>query len=637
MTTPIDSTRRATLLAALLFAALSSPISAQESPVVPLFDANTRLEPETTENTAKALITRIGDRVRDRHARESQFQAYDHYLSFYWEQRTVSLEFIDKVAKGGQEIVVNIKSLIPLNQPNFRSFYRGLNTVAEYHENVIATETDANTYSLKISQHSTERRPLRIGDKIEFEFSPFLISPRNGRSNYYGTTMLYVVGKGIVPWKGVGDRLDSVPLPETALLGGGTTLSYQYSNEPAERFKQMAGNIAPGSAQPFLLSRRLHHTNMLDGAHSEKPNPIFEEQAGKLGPRFVAHSCIACHVNNGRALPPAVGEPMYQTVVKVASDANGAPHPKLGTALQPRSVDGVPEGTAYIARYETIAGKYAGGNVYELRKPVYEFAGPQPEHFSVRVTPQLVGLGLLEAIRESDVLALADPEDKDGDGISGRPQIVIDAETRQPRLGRFGYKAGQPRLRHQIAGALNSDMGVTTTVADTIDGETAPRSVEVADRDLANLVRYIALLGVSARRDLNSTETARGQQLFMKANCSACHTPSITTGSHHPFAELRDQSIQPYTDLLLHDMGDGLADTLGEHAATGAEWRTSPLWGIGLTEGVSGGKAFLHDGRARTLEEAILWHGGEAEQAKEAFRTMLHRDRAAVLAFLRSL
>lgn len=633
----LNANRRAMLFLALLLAHISSFVRAQESAIVPLFDATTKLEPSTTAVTNEALITRIGDRVRDRHARESEFKAYDHYLSFYWEQRSISLEFVDKISKGGNEIIVNIKSLTPLNEPNFRSFYRGLNTVAEYHENIIATEVAPNHYSLKLSRHAIEKRPLDVGDQIEFEFSPFLLKPKNGRSNYYGTTMLYVVGKGIVPWMGVGDRLESTPLPESALLGGGTTISHQYSGEPTERFKQMAGNISPRSAQPFLLGRRLHHTNMLDGTHSEQPNPVFSEQAGKLGPQYVASSCIACHVNNGRSLPPATGEPMNQTVVKVASDATGIPHPNLGTALQPRSTNGVAEGSARIKRYELIKGNYADGEEYELRKPVYEFVGREPKFFSVRLTPQLVGLGLLEAIREDDVLALADPEDEDGDGISGRAQVIVDPETKQRRLGRFGYKAGQPRLRHQIAGALNSDMGVTTTIASTLDGDSDSSPVEISDEDLAHLERYVALLGVGAKRNLHDDKARRGRTLFMEAKCSACHTPSFTTSLYHPYAELRDQEIQPFTDLLLHDMGKGLADTLGEHTASGAEWRTAPLWGIGLTNGVSGGEAYLHDGRARTLEEAILWHGGEAEHAKEAFRKMPQQDRATLIRFLQSL
>lgn len=614
----------------------SSSVSAGDT-VVPLFDAATNLEPATTEDTSDALITRIADRVRDRHAREAVFHAYDHYLPFYWEERTVSLEITDRVARGGKEIVVGITSLSPLNSPNFRSFYRGINTVAEYQNNVVAKEVGRNHYQITVSSNFHENRPLKIGDSLEFEFSPFLVHPAHGRENYYGTAMLYVVGKGIRPWMGKGDRLDSLPLPDLALSGGDTTLSYQHSDEPKERFKQMAANMAPLSAQPFMLGRRLHHTDFGDGSHSEPGNPNYEEQRGKLGPGFVARSCVACHVNNGRALAPNVGALMSQSVVKLAADGQGAMHPKLGGTLQPQSTSGEPEARICLANWTQVDGKFADGTSYSLRKPTYAFQGETPGFFSVRLTPQIVGLGLLEAVSESTILALADPDDRDHDGISGRAHIVTDPETSQPRLGRFGYKAGQARLRHQIASAFNNDMGVTTTIFARLDGAATADKPELSDNDLANLTRYIATLGVSARRDLANSESLRGEQLFAAAGCSKCHLPTLVTSPHHPFAELRNQTIHPYTDLLLHDMGAGLADNLGEGRALGSEWRTAPLWSVGLTAGVSGGEAYLHDGRARTLVEAILWHGGEGEKARDAFKAMPGNDRTALVRFLQSI
>ncbi len=616
-------------------AGAGEPGAGEAAEVVPLFDANTTLEPATQEHTSEALITRVADRVRDRHAREAMFRAYDHYLSWYWQERTFSIEIVDRVAKGGKNVTVNITSLTPLNGPNFRCFFRGISTVAEYHHNAIAKEVAQNRYSTTINYNPRERRALTNGDRMEFEFSSFLASPKNGRTAYYGTAALYVVGRGIVPWQGEGEKLDSVPLPEAAWLGGLTTLPYQYSDEPKDRLKQMATNVAPVSGQAFMLGRRLHHTDFGDGSHSEGQNAAYQQQAGKLGPRYVARACVACHINNGRALPPAVAAPMYQTVVKVGDDVKGTPHSKLGSALQPQTGDGEPEATATLTGYSTIPGKYTDGAAYSLRKPHYAFQGAAPKHFSVRLAPQLVGLGLLEAISESDIIAAADPDDTNKDGISGRPQIVHDPETGQPRLGRFGFKAGQARLRHQIANALNSDMGVTTTVFPKLDGQSTPAPPELDDTDLANMTRYIATLGVSARRDL--TASARGEQLFAEANCTKCHTPKLTTSAHYPFAELRGQTIRPYTDLLLHDMGPGLADNLNENAASGSEWRTAPLWSIGLTSGVSGGEAFLHDGRARSLEEAILWHGGEGEAAKEKFRRMEAADRNALIKFLKSL
>jgi CxxC motif-containing protein (DUF1111 family) len=605
--------------------------------IVPLFDAGTVLEPATSIDTPTALITHVADRARDRHAREANFHAYDHYLSWYWEERTIDIEIVDRVAKGGTDITFNYTTLTPLSAPEFRAFFRGINTVAEYHFNYLAPLVGPNRYSVTLTSKQPENRPLQVGDRVEIEISQFIQAPMHGRNNYYGTAILYVVGQGIVPWHGVGALLDSFPLPETAWLGGQTTLPYQYSNEAQHRFKQTAGNIAPISAQPFMLGRRLHHTDFGDGAHSETGNPVFTEQAGKLGPKFIARSCVQCHVNNGRALPPAIGAPMLQTVMKVGSDAGGSPHPTLGSVLQPLSTSGPGEASATIASYTIFDGQYGEGTPYSLQKPNYAFQGVTPSHFSARLAPSLVGLGLLEAVSETTILAQADPDDADHDGISGRVQTLLDSETGDMRLGRFTSKAGKARLSHQIAAAFNTDMGVTTPVFPILDGETTGGTPELATADLEFITRYVSLLGVSARRDLTDAQALQGEQLFTSAQCAACHTPTLTTSSFHPMSELRNQTIRPYTDLLLHDMGPDLADNMGELDATGSEWRTSPLWSIGLTGSVSGGEAYLHDGRARTLEEAILWHGGEADAAKEAFRTMPVADRAALITFLKSL
>ena len=485
---------------------------------------------------------------------------------------------------------------------------------------------------------------------MEVEISQFLLDPRHGRNNYYGTVLLYIVGQGIVPWAegqdlgfnggivgSVNQSLDSYPLPTNAWLGGQTTLPYQYSNEPTNRFKQLAGNISPTNGLLFMLGRRLHHTDFGDGTHSEPDNPIYTEQVGKLGPKFINRSCVACHVNNGRALPPAIGAPMLQSVVKVGSDANGTAHPTLGSVLQPQSVSGPVEGGATIASYTTTSGQYGDATPYSLQKPNYSFSGTTPAFFSVRIAPQLVGLGLLEAVSESTIMALADPSDTNADGISGRVQTVLDPQTSQQRLGRFGYKGSKARVSHQIAAAYNTDMGVTSPIFPVLDDGTSNAIPEVSFDDIDKLNRYVTLLGVAARRNLSDTQALQGEQLFASANCVKCHTPTLTTSVYHPMTELRNQTIHPYTDLLLHDMGPGLADNMGEASASGSEWRTAPLWSIGLTAGVSGGEAYLHDGRARSLEEAILWHGGEAEASKEIFRNMSATQRAAVIKFLNSL
>ena len=388
---------------------------------IPLFSAHTALQPPTQEETTTALVTHIADRARDRHARESQFHSYDHYLSWYWEERTITVEIVDEVAKGGTDITFNYTTLTPLGAAEFRTFFRGIGTVAEYHNNEIAELVGPNQYRATVSQRYPNGGALQAGDRIEIEISMFLTAATNGRNNYYGTTMLYIVGQGIVPWEGrtiaPGPVLDSYPLPETAWLGGLTTLPYQYSDEPEDHFKQLAGNIAPINAQPFMLGRRLHHTDFENGAHSEPGNPNFAIHANKIGPSYIATSCVACHINNGRALAPALNADMLQSVVRVGSDSSGSPDPTLGSVLQPQNNSPSAEGDAMISSYTTINGTYGDGTSYSLRKPNYSFTGTIPSHFSTRVAPPLVGMGLLEAIEERAIIALADPGDDDVDGM----------------------------------------------------------------------------------------------------------------------------------------------------------------------------------------------------------------------------
>ena len=644
-------------------ATVLSSLPESQAIFLPLFTAATTQEPDPVVETSTAKITYLGDRVRDRHARESTFQKYDHYLSWYWEQRVGNIQIIDRVAKGGSTITFNYTTLDRLNPAEFRTFFGGVSALAQYNNNqqaildsttpsTISGETDYN-YSATINQNANAgNRPLQIGDRVEIEISYFLAGPRNGRLNYYGTTFLYVVGQGILPWAqgsdlglpggimgGVNQTLDSHPLPTEALLGGLVTLPYQYSNEPQHRFKQMAGNMTGQSAQPFMLGRRLHHTDFQTGVHSEPDNPVFAQQMNKLGPKFAAQSCVECHVNNGRSLLPVVGTTVEYAGVKVSGSADGTPHLILGEQLTPHATSGEAEAGVVLAGFTSpVNGTYGDGASYTLRKPLLQFSGVIPEHYSLRLAQPLVGLGLLEAIPESAILALADPDDANLDGISGRARFVPDpANSLILRLGRFAHKAAQPKVIHQIAHALNRDMGVVSELFPVLDGETSPRPAEVSNTELDQLNHYAVLLGVGAQRNLLDPEVVRGKQLFTSASCVACHTPSFTTSAYHPKGELRNQTIRPYTDLLLHDMGPGLADSMAEGDATGAEWRTAPLWNIGLSAGVSGGEGYLHDGRASTIEEAILWHGGEATASKEKFRTMSASDRSAILLFLRSL
>ena len=651
--------------------------------ITPLYDANTVLEHPTLFETNDAVVTLFADRGRDRHAREDQFQQYDHYLSHYWTHRTARFKISDKVAKGGSSILVEFVTEWELDALEFRAWYYGMNTVAQYHGNyeplvqrlgrgtydddlnLISSQGDQHKYSLEIHEYrglNGSTAALSVGQHMEIEVSQFLRGVPEGRAAYYGTTYLYQVGVGgMVPWKAVGDfadksseRENAYPIAESGWLGGKTTLPYQYTNEPDDHFLQMATNLSSLNGQPFVLGRRVHHTSFVDGKHDESPdNGYFNELANKAGPHYINNSCSSCHVRNGRAAPAEVGETLDKWVFKLA-DANDNPDPNKGHILQPKTIGNASsEGNVSIQSWTETDG---------LRSPNYLFTNGTPEKFSGRIAPQLVGLGLLEAVPEETIIALQDPNDETAPfGISGRVQKVIDPETQETRLGRFGWKAGTGSIRHQVASALNTDIGVMTSVMPNPDcgsqqatnNECGGTASELDEEHLTSLVKYIALLGVRAQRDLDNPDVIAGKALFTSTGCAACHVETLQTSAYHPLTELRDQTIHPYTDLLLHDMGDGLADNLGEGEASGSEWRTTPLWGIGLSACVTGGvvnpvggqgnevctpiHSYLHDGRARTIEEAILWHGGESETSKLNYQALSSSDKAKLLTFINSL
>lgn len=661
----------------------SSPVASSSSSVAssvalgditPLFNQNTALEPVIQYDRGDALITRFSDRGRDRHAKENHFQAYDHYLTFYWEQRTAAIEIVDYVAKGGTKIVMNVRAegLLDNAQAENRWWYVGRNTLAEYCGNGVMQRVNVPGdnrfhYYKEDSFNCREGRAIQIGDRMEFEISQFLDKGGvlRGRDNYYGTTYLYIVGQGLVPWDvtdrnafvgGLFKQRDSIPLPVSARLGGDTTLHVQMTAEPDGHFQQMANNLGYENGQPFVLGRRVHHTSFEDGSHDENyENGVFTEMVGKAGTRYINDRCSDCHERNGRAQVAGVGQSLDLWVFKVG-DALGNPHPLLGSVLQPEANGGATsEGEAVIASWTESNG---------LRKPNYQFSGVQPETFSARLAPQLVGMGLLEAIPESAILANEDVDDSNSDGISGKAQRVIDPVTGDTRLGRFGYKAGTGSLKHQIAAAFNTDMGVMTSVMPNPDcganqTNCGPSGAELANEHVDNLVKYVALLGVRGQRDYNKPEVIQGKAVFEAIGCQGCHTPSFVTSEFAAFAELRSQLIQPYTDMLLHDMGPELADSLGEGEASGAEWRTAPLWGLGVSACVTGGvtglrgnapafgldgqevcvpkESYLHDGRARTIEEAIRWHGGEGANSRANYNALSATDKAALQAFLKSL
>ena len=333
------------------------------------------------------------------------------------------------------------------------------------------------------------------------------------------------------------------------------------------------------------------------------------------------------------------------------------PEPTYGGQLQDVAVPGLAaEGRIRIARTEREV-VLDDGTEATLEEPRYAIddTGYGPLDPSVMTSPRvaspMIGLGLLEAVAESDILARADPDDTDGDGISGRARRVWSPEHGRMMLGRFGWKAGTASIVDQSAVAISGDIGISSPLAPAPWGECTERQqicrlaphgataggFEAPAAVMDAIVFYSRHLAVPARRGADDPTVLQGKAVFYRIGCTGCHTPKHATRSDWPVEELAGQLIWPYTDLLVHDMGDGLADGRPEGGASGREWRTAPLWGIGLTNAVNGHTRFLHDGRARNLVEAILWHGGEAEAATAAFRSMSRPERNALLAFLNSL
>lgn len=687
----------------------ASPVSAPPgmgiAEYVPLFAAGTQaVEQIQYREPDGTLVTLAGFRPVNRHARErgEPWTAPDagpgNHLTFptwYFQNRTFGLVIRDEIPAGGTRVEVSLRPVDGTFVNSSLSAFRridpgvgdfgwmlnvGFKNPKEGDRNVCHATSAREDCMVTIHDNwrgPTPGTPFKIGDVIELAPSFFLESAPGtnralidgGGNRYYSLEQLYQVGVGLRPWYGIAPKLDSYPLPESTLLGGDASVSYNYSEEPHRVFQQMANNIGIVNTKRFVEGRRLFHTSFIDGKHSESPddNPVFTQHANQLGPRYNNIRCIACHAFNGRSPAPALGARLDTMSVLTAASSSAAaisPDPVYGLNVQQRALDSAaPDYAVSIQSYETTIHTLPDGETVELRKPVYAFKGAVPNQYSVRQAPQVIGLGLLEAVDETTILALADPEDANGDGVRGVPNWVSDPETGAHHLGRFGWKAGKASLRHQSGAALIQDMSVTSPVYRTpacqrgepnCNATNAP--TEISETEIERLASYLALLGVPAQRsvrtefdagvrvspehDVNPAQIERGRALFAQAQCVACHTPQMKTGKNSPFAELRDQTIRPYTNLLLHDMGPGLADTLTEGQAGPSMWRTPPLWGLGSLKYVQGGAQnvrYLHDGRARTLMEAIAWHGGEANNSRNTFEAMSKEERAAVLAFLESL
>ena len=452
-----------------------------------------------------------------------------------------------------------------------------------------------------------------------------------------------------------------------ALPGGAATVR---ARTTADAFSDPSGNISFDRELDFRVGNGLFRKLWVSA-------PSSTLASDGLGPLYNARACQSCHIKDGRGhVPEGPGDDAVSMVLRVSipappdmamtaamAEIEGwlatLPDPVYGGQLQDFGTAGHPAEYRLDVTWEEIAVPLSDGETATLRRPTWRAAdlGYGPLHpdamLSPRVAPQMIGLGLLEAIPAADILALADPEDADGDGISGRPNIVWSVELGQPMLGRFGHKAGMPTIREQSAAAFAGDIGIATPLfpdpwgdctaaqadcrAAIHGGDPGQEGFEVDAEGLDLVTFYSRNLGVPARRAPDDPQVLAGRAVFYDTGCAACHQPAFVTHRLEGQPEQSFQLIWPYTDMLLHDMGEGLADHRPEGRATGTEWRTAPLWGIGLTEQVSGHAQFLHDGRARNLLEAILWHGGEAQAARDRVVTLPTEDRAALIRFLESL
>jgi CxxC motif-containing protein (DUF1111 family) len=454
----------------------------------------------------------------------------------------------------------------------------------------------------------------------------------------------------------------------SAALPGGAATS-RAGTDDVNAFSQPSGNMGFAKELDFKIGNAIFRKLWATAPASTK-------SSDGLGPLYNARACQRCHLKDGRGHPPAANWPDDNAVsmllrlsippqseadrqLLASGRASVIPEPVYGGQLQDMAIPGIAaEGRLHIS-YDEEQVTLAGGETVSLRRPTYRITdlGYGPLHpdtmISPRVAQPMIGLGLLEAIPEAEIVALADPEDRDGDGISGKPNRVWSIERGALALGRFGWKAGEPTVLQQAAMAAAHDIGIGSRLVplaagdctakqrgclDAPGGGTPKAPDEELSKQLLELVAFYSRnLAVPARRDPADPHVAAGEALFHSAGCAACHNPGFTTAAQAHDPHLANQHIWPYTDLLLHDMGEGLADHRPEALADGREWRTPPLWGIGLTETVSGHSFFLHDGRARTLTEAILRHGGEAQNARDAFAGLSAEDRAALLAFVNSL
>ncbi|WOI09682.1 di-heme oxidoredictase family protein [Thalassospira lucentensis] len=455
-------------------------------------------------------------------------------------------------------------------------------------------------------------------------------------------------------------------LPADGLPGGATTWQKKTGRMA---FTHHSANMTFEKRLDFKLGEALFQRLWVTA-------PTRTKAADGLGPLFNSRACNGCHIRNGRGHPVDANDPsagatsmLLRLSIPPQNDtdrellATGRvstlPDPVYGGQFQDFSIPSVPAEGKVTVRYDTQAIELADGSMVELRHPTYGIAdlayGPLHDDvmISPRIAPPMIGLGLLEAIPDKILLANADPQDRDGNGISGRVNRVWDIAKDEVAIGRFGWKAGMPSLDQQNQNAFQFDIGLSTPLypnaySDCTEAQSLCRgapngndpefdNLEAHDQ-ITDLVLYYARnIAPPMRPNASDPDVMAGREIFNSIGCASCHTPSYQLPERADMPEQSGQMIWPYSDLLLHDMGDGLADHRPEAEASGTEWRTPPLWGLGRAQEIDPRAAYLHDGRARSILEAVLWHGGEAKPARDAVTFLPSSDRSKLLAFLKSL
>jgi CxxC motif-containing protein (DUF1111 family) len=603
------------------------------------------------------LQTEAAIRFRDRHENEWRF---DHYPAGYDVGRSFDLVITDHGYRLDFELTTSPD--VPVGAVDIK-WYNQAGDVGFCDRNVSAISQRMaggnNSFTSSIEN-------LTIGQRVDIEFT--LLAGQT----YYSEFIYYYVGD---------NRLQREYQHPLAYAAGDASIPVVTVKQFA--FNQHALNLGPAELRSFMDGKVTFETRWDDGllfnpptafdcngsavGFDMGPSPVFEP--GLLGPLYTNNSCIECHMLDGRGTAPETGLDTiedYSVLLSIPGEPGEAPvpHPLYGDQLDTKAVPGAtPEGNASII-WEIVNGTFDDGTTYVLRRPTYEFTELQhgeigtnipgetaanssgqgydgEAEVSVRVAPMLIGLGLLEAVADDEILAWADEHDTDGDGISGRPNFVDDIAAGGTSLGRFGWKAAQPDLRQQAATAFAHDMGISSHLVGDGPAEIDPQMID-------EVVAYLRGLAVPPRDNYRDPVAQQGKSLFEAAGCMSCHRPVMQTASDAEFGPYRNQTIQPFTDMLLHDMGEGLADNRPEFGASGREWRTAPLWGIGYVGHVlstpdnpfdpNGNPAqpnYLHDGRARSLMEAILWHGGEAMAARNAVLAMNASERDALIEYVK--